>query len=185
MHVDGAFGGTVIFSKKLKFLLDGINQSDSFCFNAHKTLGAPISSSIFLVKNKKYLNTSFNNDASYLYQTEDEDYNLGQTSFECGRKNNALKIWTLWKSIGDKGMSEIVEHNFGLAEEARKYIRSNKDYTLHSFENSLSICFNYKDYDPRDLCTKLYKYSKIMVGFGQFQNFFSLGSLQLTLRTKH
>ena len=22
--------------------------------------------------------------------------------------------------------------------------------TLHSFENSLSICFNYKDYDPRD-----------------------------------
>ena len=172
LHVDGAFGGTVIFSKKLKFLLDGINQSDSFCFNAHKTLGAPISSSIFLVKNKKYLNTSFNNDASYLYQTEDEDYNLGQTSFECGRKNNALKIWTLWKSIGDKGMSEIVEHNFGLAEEARKYIRSNKDYTLHSFENSLSICFNYKDYDPRDLCTKLYKHSKIMVGFGQFQNFF-------------
>ena len=72
----------------------------------------------------------------------------------------------------DKGMSEIVEHNFGLAEEARKYIRSNKDYTLHSFENSLSICFNYKDYDPRDLCTKLYKHSKIMVGFGQFQNVF-------------
>ena len=53
LHVDGAFGGTVIFSKKLKFLLDGISQSDSFCFNAHKTLGAPISSSIFLVKNKK------------------------------------------------------------------------------------------------------------------------------------
>ena len=46
-------------------------------------------------------------------------------------------------------MSEIVEHNFDLAEEARKYISSNKDYTLHSFENSLSICFNYKDYDPR------------------------------------
>ena len=118
-------------------MLDGINQSDSFCFNAHKTLGAPISSSIFLVKNKKYLNTSFNNDASYLYQTEDEDYNLGQTSFECGRKNNALKIWTLWKSIGTRHV-EIVEHNFG-SEEARKICRSNTDYTLHSFENSFNL----------------------------------------------
>ena len=40
LHLDGAFGGSVIFSEKYKRLVDGIESTDSFCFNAHKTLGA-------------------------------------------------------------------------------------------------------------------------------------------------
>ena len=55
LHLDGAFGGSVIFSKNLKHLVEGIENVDSFCFNAHKTLGAPLSTSVLLVKKKKYL----------------------------------------------------------------------------------------------------------------------------------
>ncbi|MDP7567769.1 MAG: aminotransferase class V-fold PLP-dependent enzyme, partial [Flavobacteriales bacterium] len=170
LHLDGAFGGSVIFSDKYKHLVKGINESDSFCFNAHKTLGAPLSASVLVVKDKHDLYNSFNNDATYLYQTHDEDFNLGQTSFECGRRNNALKLWTMWKAIGTDGISEIVEHEFALAKTARSYVDDNKDYTLYSFEESLSVCFNYKDFDPEDLCTKLYEHNKLMVGFGHFHN---------------
>tara|TARA_B110000240_G_scaffold125446_1_gene139733 strand:- start:2336 stop:3727 length:1392 start_codon:yes stop_codon:yes gene_type:complete len=168
MHVDGAFGGTVIFTDKYNHLVKGIELSDSFCFNAHKTLGAPISTSVIVVKDNRDLYNSFNNDATYLYQTDDENYNLGQTSFECGRRNNALKFWTLWKAIGTNGIAEIVEHEFQLADIARDYVKNNESYSLYSFSDSLSICFNYKDFDPVDLCTKLYQYNKLMVGFGYF-----------------
>ena len=41
---------------------------------------------------------------------------------------------------------------------------------MYSFDNSLSICFNYKNYDPIDLCTKLYNHNKLMVGFGYFND---------------
>ncbi len=166
LHLDGAFGGSVIFSKKYYHLVNGIENTDSFCFNAHKTLGAPLSTSILVVKDNRDLYNSFNNDATYLYQTDDENYNLGQTSFECGRRNNALKLWTLWKAIGTNGIADIVDHEFHLADTARNYVKDNKDYTLYSFEDSLSICFNYKDFDPEDLCTKLYENNKLMVGFG-------------------
>ena len=166
LHLDGAFGGSVIFSEKYKHLVRGIENTDSFCFNAHKTLGAPLSTSILVVKDNKDLYNSFNNDATYLYQTDDENYNLGQTSFECGRRNNALKFWTLWKAIGTDGLANIVNHEFHLADIARNYVKNNEDYTLYSSENSLSVCFNYKDFDPEDLCTKLYQYNKLMVGFG-------------------
>ena len=44
------------------------------------------------------------------------------------------------------------------------------NYKLYSFEDSLSVCFNYKDFDPEDLCTKLYENNALMVGFGTFQN---------------
>ena len=168
MHVDGAFGGTVIFTDKYNHLVKGIELTDSFCFNAHKTLGAPLSTSVIVVKDNRDLYNSFNNDATYLYQTDDENYNLGQTSFECGRRNNALKFWTLWKAIGTNGIAKIVEHEFQLADTARNYVRNNDSYTLYSFDDSLSICFNYKDFDPEDLCTKLYQHNKLMVGFGYF-----------------
>ena len=168
LHVDGAFGGTVIFSDKYNHLVKGIELTDSFCFNAHKTLGAPLSTSVIVVKDNRDLYNSFNNDATYLYQTDDENYNLGQTSFECGRRNNALKFWTLWKAIGTNGIGKIVEHEFQLADTARNYVKENEDYTLYSFDDSLSICFNYKDFDPEDLCTKLYQHNKLMIGFGYF-----------------
>ena len=170
LHLDGAFGGSVIFSKNLKNLVEGIENVDSFCFNAHKTLGAPLSTSVLLVKKKKYLYKSFDNDAQYLYQTHDKDYNLGSSSFECGRRNNALKLWSMWKAIGTEGMSNIIERQFKLADFARKYIKNNKNYRLFSFENSLSICFNYQDIDPQDLCSKLYKNNVLLVGYGQFKN---------------
>ncbi|MEC7864095.1 MAG: aminotransferase class V-fold PLP-dependent enzyme [Bacteroidota bacterium] len=170
LHLDGAFGGSVIFSEKYKYLVDGVNLTNSFCFNAHKTLGAPLSTSILVVKDKHDLYNSFNNSAAYLYQTHDEYFNLGQTSFECGRRNNSLKLWTMWKAIGTNGISDIVEEEFRLAEAARNYVKSNSDYKLYSFENSLSICFNYKDFDPKDLCTKLYESNTLMVGFGHFHD---------------
>jgi len=169
LHLDGAFGGTVIFSKKHKHLVRGINLTDSFCFNAHKTLGAPISTSILAVKKKDYLYNSFNTDANYLYQTHNEDFNLGRTSFECGRRNNALKLWSMWKSIGQNGIAQIIEQEFKLADFARKYIKNNSDYNIYSFEESLAVCFNYKNFDPEDLCLKLYKSNTLMVGFGCFQ----------------
>ena len=111
---------------------------------------------------------SFNNDASYLYQMHDKEFNLGQTSFECGRRNNALKLWTMWKAIGTNGLAKIVDHEFNLAEFAHNYVKNNSDYTLYSFEDSLSVCFNYKDFDPVELCTQLYENNKLMVGFGSF-----------------
>jgi len=55
-----------------------------------------------------------------------------------------------------------------LADTARNYVKDNEDYTLYSFDDSLSICFNYKNFEPEDLCTKLYQHNKLMVGFGYF-----------------
>ena len=80
-----------------------------------------------------------------------------------------MKFWTLWKSIGTKGLEKIVDHEFDLAKYAYDYVSSNKDYNLYSLESSLSICFNYKDYDPVDLCSLLYKNSVLMIGYGKFR----------------
>tara|TARA_R110002124_G_scaffold233351_1_gene398548 strand:- start:9032 stop:10420 length:1389 start_codon:yes stop_codon:yes gene_type:complete len=168
LHIDGAYCGSVIFSTKKKHLLKGMERSDSFSYNAHKMIGTPMTCSLILVKDKKHLHDSFSNDADYLYQTDGDDFNLGKTSFQCGRRNDALKFWTLWKSIGTNGLEKIIDQQFDLAEVARNYVANHPDYTLYSFENSISICFNYKNIDPKTLCTLLYEHQITVVGFGAF-----------------
>ncbi|RBW60345.1 cysteine synthase [Tenacibaculum sp. E3R01] len=169
LHVDGAYCGSVIFSEKYKHLLKGVERSNSFSYNAHKMLGTPLTCSIILVNDKRQLYDSFSNDADYLYQTDGDDFNLGKTSFQCGRRNDALKFWTLWKSVGGKGLRNIVDKQFELANVALDYIRNNSDYTLYSFDDSISICFNYKNIDPTELCTALYEHQVTVVGFGSFE----------------
>jgi sulfinoalanine decarboxylase/sulfinoalanine decarboxylase/aspartate 1-decarboxylase len=170
MHIDGAYKGSVIFSDNYKHLVAGVNQADSFSLNPHKMLGTPLTCSIILVKDKKHLLNSFSNSAEYLYQTDEDEYNLGKTSFQCGRRNDALKLWTLWKSKGRLGLEQIVDKQFYLAEVAREYIINHPDYTLYSFDESISVCFNYKDIPADELCTGLYESNELMVGYGQFRN---------------
>jgi sulfinoalanine decarboxylase len=170
LHVDGAYCGSVMFSDKYRHLIEGADRSNSFSYNAHKMLGTPMTCSIILVRDKKQLHDSFSNEADYLYQTDGDDFNLGKTSFQCGRRNDALKFWTLWKSIGTDGLEQIIDQQFKLADVALGYLRSNPDYKLYSFDDSVSICFNYKDIDPTELCTALYEHQVTVVGFGTFQD---------------
>ena len=170
LHIDGAYCGAVIFSKKYRHLVAGAERSDSFSFNAHKMLGTPLSSSIFISKHKEQLAESFSNQAEYLYQTGAEDYDLGKTSLQCGRRNDALKLWTLWKSVGNNGLEHIVDQQFYLADIAREYINNHPDYTLYSFGDSISVCFNYKGIDAKELCTALYEEATTLVGYGKFRD---------------
>lgn len=170
LHVDGAYCGAVLFSNKYKKLIKGIEKVNSFSFNAHKMLSTPLSCSLIVVQDKKYLSKSFSNDASYLYQTDHDAFNLGKISLQCGRRNDALKFWTLWKRIGTKGLEQIVDHQFYLADVARDYIRRNSDkYTLYSYDDSVSICFNYQNIPAEIICTKLFEHAELMVGYGTFK----------------
>ena len=75
-----------------------------------------------LFKNDQDLLRSFDTDANYLFQTHNDKYNLGKTSFKCGRRNNALKFWTLWKSIGTVGIQKIVEKQLLISNKIKEHL---------------------------------------------------------------
>ena len=169
LHVDGAYCGSVLFSGRYKHLIDGVELVDSFTLNAHKMLGTPLGCSLILVKDKKHLHDSFSNDASYLYQTDHDEFNLGKMSLQCGRRNDALKLWVLWKSLGTSGLERLVDKQFELADVARDYVRQHPDYADHSVDESVSVCFNYKNIPAKEICTQLYEQSELLVGYGSFK----------------
>jgi len=42
----------------------------------------------------------------------DVSYDTGDKSVQCGRKVDALKVWTLWKAKGDTGMAADIDNLF-------------------------------------------------------------------------
>ncbi|MEL6687228.1 MAG: pyridoxal-dependent decarboxylase [Pseudomonadota bacterium] len=170
LHVDGAYGGSALFSDQYRHLIRGVERVDSFTINAHKMLGTPLSCSMIFVKDASHLHASFSNEASYLYQTDHDDFNLGKMSLQCGRRNDALKLWALWKSVGTNGLAAYVEQQFALADQARAYVREHPDYTDYSVDDTVAVCFNYKGIDPKILCTALYEHEQLLVGYGSFRD---------------
>jgi len=169
-HVDGAYCGSVMFSDKYRHHIDGSALADSFTLNAHKMLATPLACSIIVTPHKQCMYDSFTNQASYLYQTAEDDYNPGKISMQCGRRNDTLKFWTLWKTVGTKGIGDIVDHEFELAQKARDYVADHPDYTLYNTGDSIAVCFNYKGIDPKAICNLLYEKGEIMVGYGKFRD---------------
>lgn len=169
LHVDGAYGGSVIFSEKHKHLVKGLEKCDSFSINPHKMLGTPLSCSMLVTRHRQQLLDSFSQDACYLYQGDGPDFNLGRTSLQCGRRNDAFKFWTLWKSIGTQGLERVVDQLYHLADVARDYVKKHPDYTLYSFEESTAVCFNYKDIPADKICNALADHGILMVGHGSFK----------------
>lgn len=169
MHVDGALGGSVLLSDTYRKLLSGVQHADSFSINTHKMLRTPISTSIILVKNKQNLFDSFSYNANYLYQADNQELNPGMASMQCARKNDALKLWTLWKSVGRKGLEEMVNKSFKLAALAREYCEQHPDYELYGPSESTNVCFKYKNKDPKILAQQLHEEGELMVSHGHFR----------------
>ena len=61
IHLDGAYCGSVLFSKTYKHLINGVELVDSFSYNAHKMIGTPVTCSVIVARNKKHLHDSFSN----------------------------------------------------------------------------------------------------------------------------
>lgn len=54
-HVDGAWGGCILFSPKYRHHLDGADLADSMCWDIHKMMGIPLMCSAFLTKDLQLL----------------------------------------------------------------------------------------------------------------------------------
>ena len=61
-----------------------------------------------------------------------------------------------------------MDYQFELSAQAHEYIENNSDYTVYSQSPSVSICFNYKNIDPKSLCTALYEEQEVVVGYGSY-----------------
>ncbi|XP_028038924.1 acidic amino acid decarboxylase GADL1 isoform X2 [Bombyx mandarina] len=119
MHVDACWGGSLMLSPKYRSKLLGVKRADSISWNPHKMAGAPLQCSVFLIKERGLLHEANSAAAQYLFQQDkfyDVSYDTGDKSVQCGRKIDAFKLWMMWKSRGDIGLSVLTDKVMSIAQ---------------------------------------------------------------------
>ncbi|HZL74631.1 MAG TPA: aminotransferase class V-fold PLP-dependent enzyme [Propionibacteriaceae bacterium] len=107
VHVDGAFGLWAAASPNYRALIAGAERADSWATDAHKTLNVPYDNGIAIVANAEAMYAAMGAHAAYLIQDERPD--PFSTVPEFSRRARGFTVWTALRSLGRRGVAEMVE----------------------------------------------------------------------------
>ncbi len=147
LHVDGAHGACVLFSKKHRHLLVGIERADSAIMDFHKMLMVPTLVTSVLFKNGEHSHQTFAQKASYLWDKEDghEWYNLAKRTFELTKSCMSIRVYALWKAYGEAFFEENVDTLYGLAKSFTKILMAQPDFEVAVNEpESNIVCYRFR-----------------------------------------
>lgn len=174
LHVDGAVGGTLLLHPQYRSRLRGLERADSMTWDAHKMMGIPLTCSTLLVRDQAILFDSFKESAEYLFQEDSDHLNPGNRSIQCGRRNDALKLWAAWQRLGDDGWAARVERQLELAKYAAKRIRQHPDLDLCEEPPFVTVCFTARGKSSQEICEQLHLDGDAMIGYGAFKDIKSI-----------
>ncbi|MFF2540539.1 pyridoxal phosphate-dependent decarboxylase family protein [Streptomyces cyaneofuscatus] len=131
LHVDAAYGGPLLFSERLAPRLAGLDQAVSVTLDLHKLGWQPVAAGVLAVADTALL-APLSLRADYLNADDDTEAGLPDLlgrSVRTTRRPDALKMAVTFRTLGRRGLSELVEHcvrtaeEFGRAVDARPALR--------------------------------------------------------------
>ena len=126
LHVDGAFGLWASASPERAPLLRGIEHADSIATDGHKWLNVPYDSGIVFCADEAAHRSAMSLAAAYIVATSTER-DPHEYVPEESRRARAVPLYAALRSLGRKGVAELVERNcrqarrFGEALQAAGY----------------------------------------------------------------
>jgi glutamate/tyrosine decarboxylase-like PLP-dependent enzyme len=121
VHVDGAFGLWAAASPQKKHLTSGMALADSWATDAHKWLNVPYDCGFAFVKDKQALVEAMSATAAYLPETSMRE--PFQYVPEMSRQARGVAVWAALKSLGKKGLANLIEKNCRQAERFAQRLR--------------------------------------------------------------
>lgn len=124
VHVDGAFGLWARASTRRRSLADGVEGADSWATDAHKWLNVPHDSGLAIVRDVEALQSAMSISASYYPPDPHAKRQPMQLGPESSRRARAVEIWAALRSLGKRGVEELIERTCGLAEQFASGLRA-------------------------------------------------------------
>ena len=145
MHVDGAFGASVLLCRQYRHLLKGIELADSLSWDAHKWLFQTYGCGMVLVNDKSNMVKTFHSHPEYLkdLDTEEEYLNPWNLGVELTRPARGLKLWLTLQTEGTEKMGRMIDHGCRMAELAGKLIQEEPEWEIISGPSLGVVNFRY------------------------------------------
>ncbi|MDX1594153.1 MAG: putative pyridoxal-dependent aspartate 1-decarboxylase [Gammaproteobacteria bacterium] len=126
-HVDAAWGGPTLFSRREAGKLAGIERADSVTLDAHKQLYVPLGCGAALFRDPAALN-AVEHHAAYVIRAGSRD--LGSRTLEGSRPGMALLVHSGLRVFGRQGYALLIERGIDLAHHFAGLLRAAPDFEL-------------------------------------------------------
>jgi aromatic-L-amino-acid/L-tryptophan decarboxylase len=150
LHVDAAMAGTAALCPEHRWLHDGLEHADSYCFNPHKWMFTAFDCDCFWVRDRAALVRSLSVLPEYLRNEATEsgrviDYRDWQVPL--GRRFRALKLWFVLRCYGLEGLRAQVRRHVELAETFASWVAADERFELVTPRVLNLVCFRWRGSD--------------------------------------
>jgi glutamate/tyrosine decarboxylase-like PLP-dependent enzyme len=131
LHVDGAYGASLIFSDKHRHLIRGIEQADSITIDPHKWLAVPFAAGVILTSHPEILERAFAVYAPYMPKAAGAVLpDNSKISAQWTRRMNAMKLWLTLKVHGRRAYEEHIDRQMNLARGFADWVGKSEQFEL-------------------------------------------------------
>jgi len=150
MHVDAAMTGTAAVCPEYRFLQDGLDAADSYCFNPHKWMFTNFDCDCFFVADRAALIRALTILPEYLRNQATQsgaviDYRDWHVPL--GRRFRALKLWFVIRHYGVEGLRHHVRRHIELAQTFARWVRADDRFELAVPPPLNLVCFRHRGGD--------------------------------------
>jgi aromatic-L-amino-acid decarboxylase len=150
LHVDGAMAGTAALCPEYRWIHDGLETADSYCFNPHKWMFTNFDCDCFYVADRKILIQTLSILPEYLRNQATEsgaviDYRDWQIPL--GRRFRALKLWFVIRHYGIEGLRYHIRRHVELAQEFAAWIKKDERFEIVVSPPLNLVCFRHRGGD--------------------------------------
>ncbi|PIE41360.1 MAG: putative pyridoxal-dependent aspartate 1-decarboxylase [Gammaproteobacteria bacterium] len=139
-HVDAAWGGPTLFSKKYRQILSGIERADSVTIDAHKQMYVPMGAGLVLFKDPTLV-SAIEHHAEYIIRKGSKD--LGAYTLEGSRPGMAMLLQSGLKIIGRSGYEMLIDQGIEKARGFATMIQADKEFELIAEPELNMLCYRY------------------------------------------
>lgn len=150
LHVDAAMSGTAALCPEFRWIHDGLELADSYCFNPHKWMFTNFDCDAFFVADRKALIDTLSILPEYLRNEATKsgsviDYRDWQIPL--GRRFRALKLWFVIRHYGIAGLQHHVREHVRLAQEFAHWVDDSDAFEVVAPAPLNLVCFRHRSGD--------------------------------------
>jgi len=150
LHVDAAMSGTAAVCPEFRWIHDGLELADSYCFNPHKWMFTNFDCDCFYVANRNELIRTMSVLPEYLRNQPTEsgaviDYR--DWHIPLGRRFRALKLWFVIRHYGIAGLQHHIRRHVELAQQFAAWVAEDDSFELAAPAPLNLVCFRHRDGD--------------------------------------
>ncbi len=147
LHVDAAHAGSAAVCPEFRWIHDGLELADSYCFNPHKWLLTNFDCDCFYVADRAALIQTLSILPEYLRNQATESgavFDYRDWGIPLGRRFRALKLWFVIRAYGVEGLRNHIRTGVALAQEFAGWVKADDRFELCAPVPLNLVCFRLK-----------------------------------------